>query len=104
MNGQPLHVTGQRPDLAAAVTQLERIDTAATVHYRSTGFFFWCLVAVSAGVVGLGALALGASAGARRDGAGWRVLLRGLALAAAPLPVATYLAGIVPWERAGAPR
>ncbi|MBW8767282.1 MAG: hypothetical protein JF630_14005, partial [Geodermatophilales bacterium] len=105
MNGQPLHVTGQRPDLAAAVSQLERIDTAATVHYRSTGFFFWCLVAVSAAVVGLGVLVLGARPGKRRrDGGRWRGLLRGLALAAAALPVATYLAGIVPWERAGAPR
>src|SRR4029453_16929020 len=32
MNGQPMQVDGQRPALAAAVAELERINTAATVH------------------------------------------------------------------------
>jgi hypothetical protein len=105
MNGQPLHVAGQRPDLPQAVAELERINTAATVHYRSTGFFFWCLVAVTAGVVALGMLVLGGRRGPRRRDAGrWRALLRTVALAAAALPVATYLAGVFPWERSGSPR
>jgi hypothetical protein len=104
MNGQPLRVSGERPDLARAVQELEWVNTAATVHYRNTGVFFWSLVLVSAALVGLGMLVLG---GLRGHPAGSRVmgrrLLRGLAIAAAALPIATYLAGLVPWERAGSP-
>src|SRR5256885_10693943 len=59
-------------------------DVCSSDLYRSTAFFFWCLVAVSAAVVGLGVLVLGARPGKRRrDGGRWRGLLRGLALAAA---------------------
>ncbi|MCW2530591.1 MAG: rane protein of unknown function [Blastococcus sp.] len=105
MNGQPLRASGHRPALAGAVQELERVNTAATVHYRSTGVFFWSLVLVSAALVALGVLVLGGfrvSAGGGSRIAGRR-LLRGLAIAAAGLPVATYLAGLVPWERTGWP-
>jgi hypothetical protein len=101
MNGQPLQVAGERPPLAAAVAELERTNIAATVHHRSTGFFFWTLVMVTAAVVGLALLVL--SGRWRGGGTAGRALLRLLALAAAALPVATYLANLAPWERAGSP-
>jgi hypothetical protein len=107
MNGQPLRPGGERPELAEAVGVLDRANTAASVHYRSTGAFFWGLVLVDAAVVGLGLLV----AGGRRRGraprpAGERLrgAVRPVALGVAALPVATYLAGLLPWERAGAPR
>ncbi|SNR86817.1 hypothetical protein [Blastococcus mobilis] len=106
MNGQPLQATGERPALDAAVEELEHVNTAATVHHRNVGSFFWLLVAVCAVLVGLAMAVLGgwqrrpvpAVRGARTRG-----LLRVLALAVAALPVATYLAGLIPWERADAP-
>ncbi|MGY1639302.1 hypothetical protein ACI78V_21865 [Geodermatophilus sp. SYSU D00742] len=107
MNGQPLRVAGERPPLAEAVDVLERANTTAAVHYRSTGAFFWGLVAVDAAVVGLGLLVAG---GRRRDraprpaGEWLRFAVRPVALGAAALPVATYLAGLLPWEGTGAPR
>jgi hypothetical protein len=106
MNGQPLQSSGQRPALAASVDELEHVNVAATVHHRNVGSFFWVLVAVGAVLVGLAMAVLGgwqrhprpAGRGARARG-----LLRVLALVAAALPVATYLAGLFPWERTGAP-
>ena len=106
MNGQPLRSEGERPELATAVQQLRDTNTAATVHHRNVGTFFWILVALSAAVVALGMLVLGgwqrrpraASPGTRARG-----LLGLLALVVAAVPVATYLAGLVPWERASAP-
>jgi hypothetical protein len=105
MNGQALRSGGPRPDLAQAVQELNWANTAATVHNRNTGFFFWVLVLVLAAVVALGILVLGGVPGrpARRPAGGLRSGLRGLAIAAAALPVATYLAGLVPWERAHPP-
>ncbi|WP_346623508.1 hypothetical protein [Blastococcus montanus] len=104
MNGQPLRNTGDRPALSAAVAELERANVAAITHHRSTGTFFWTFVAVAAAVVVLGMLVLGVG-GAGRPGPlrGARRALRLLCLAAAALPVATYLAGLAPWERAAAP-
>ena len=104
MNGQPMRATGERPPLEAAVAELEAVNNAATIHHRNTSFFFWTLVIVSAALVGLGILLLGGLFGLppRRSAVG-RHALRTLSIAAAGLPVATYLAGIVPWERAGAP-
>ncbi|GAB3324991.1 hypothetical protein GCM10027451_49610 [Geodermatophilus aquaeductus] len=106
LNGQPLTVTGDRPGTAQAVAELTRANTAAVTHHRSTGTFFLGLVAVQAAVVVLGMLVLGLTrdAGVRPSRARWRPVLRLAALAAAALPVATYLAGLVPWERAGSPR
>ncbi|TFV67160.1 hypothetical protein E4P40_24530 [Blastococcus sp. CT_GayMR20] len=104
MNGQPLHATGERPALESAVTDLEAVNTAATIHHRNTGFFFWTLVIVSAVVVSLGMLLLGGVPRLpSRPSALGRRALRVLAIAAAGLPVATYLAGFVPWERSGVP-
>ncbi|MGY1823055.1 hypothetical protein [Geodermatophilus sp. SYSU D00079] len=107
MNGQPLRVAGERPALAEAVEVLDRANTTAAVHYRSTGAFFWGLVAVDAAVVGLGLLVAG---GRRRDraprraGEWLRFAVRPVALGAAALPVATHLAGLLPWEDTGSPR
>ena len=105
MNGQPMRVSGQRPELSRAVTELDQVDTAATVHHRDTGVFFWTLVLVSAAVVLLGILLLGGVPGrpAPDRGDGGRRFLRTVAIVAAALPIATYLAGLVPWERSGSP-
>ncbi|SOD97241.1 hypothetical protein [Blastococcus haudaquaticus] len=106
MNGQPMRSDGERPELSAAVQELRDLNTAATVHHRNVGAFFWVLVAVSAVVVAAGVVVLGGwqrrPVGAA-PGTRTRALLRTLALAAAALPVATYLGGLVPWERTGAP-
>ena len=101
MNGQPLRSTGERPGLAESVAELERANTAALTHHRNTGGFFWTFVAAGALVVGLGVLVLGPD-GSRGHGRARRAL-RLLCLAAAALPVATYLAGLWPWERSAAP-
>ena len=105
MNGQPLRPAGERPELEAAVAELDRINTAATVHYRNTGRFFWSMVAVVAAVVGLGIGVLGGLRGSGRTTSRppWRRVLATAAVAAAALPVATYLAGLGPWERSGSP-
>ena len=104
MNGQPLRVSGERPELARAVQELEWVNTAATVHHRNTGAFFWVLVFVSGALVALGLLVLG---GLRvrpvLSGIVGRRVLRVLAVVAAALPIATYLAGLVPWERSDTP-
>ncbi|MGY1742764.1 MULTISPECIES: hypothetical protein [unclassified Blastococcus] len=116
-NGQPMRASGERPELAEAVDSLVRANVAATTHHRNTGYFFWSLVTVSALVVVAGAVVLGVRLrpgpgghgrldGVRTDGArGARQVaaVRTLALAAAALPAATYLGGLVPWERSGAP-
>ncbi|WP_448639768.1 hypothetical protein [Geodermatophilus sp. URMC 63] len=103
VNGQPLTVTGEHPGTAEAVAALERANTAAVTHHRSTGLFYAVLVAVVTAVVALGLLVLGV----RRDSrprVRLRPVLEPAALAAAALPAATYLAGLLPWERAGSPR
>ncbi|MGY1691333.1 hypothetical protein [Geodermatophilus sp. SYSU D01105] len=107
MNGQPLRVGGGRPALAEAVDVLERANTAAAVHHRSTGAFFWGLVLVNAAAVALGLLVAGGRRRARapRPAGEWlRGAVRPIALGVAALPVATHLAGLLPWEAAGAPR
>ncbi|MGR6963895.1 hypothetical protein ACU610_05480 [Geodermatophilus sp. URMC 61] len=107
MNGQALRADGARPPLAEAVEVLERANTAASVHYRSTGAFFIGLVVLDAAVVALGLLVAG---GRRRNrvprpaGERLRGALRPVALGAAAVPVASYLAGLLPWEQAAAPR
>jgi hypothetical protein len=104
MNGQPLQASGDRPALSRAVTELEWLNTGATVHHRNTGFFFWTLVIVVAVLVGLGMLLLGGFRGRRAEHRSrGRSVLRGVSIAAAGLPVATYLAGFAPWERADSP-
>ena len=45
--------------------QLDDANTAATVHHRNTGVFFWSLVLVSAALVALGMLVLGGLRGVR---------------------------------------
>ena len=75
------------------------------MHYRSTGVFFWVLVALVGALVAVGVAVLG---GWRRGvppppGARARAVVRALALVLAALPVATYLADLAPWERAGHP-
>jgi hypothetical protein len=106
MNGQVLDSTGDRPPLVRAVEELNRANAGATVHNRNTGFFFWTLVLMSAALLALGVLVLGGVPGVptRRPASTTpRTALRTLAIAAAAVPVATYLAGIVPWERADPP-
>jgi hypothetical protein len=106
MNGAPLQASGTRPALPAAVAELERLNTSATVHHRNTSAFFWSSVGLVAAVVALGMWVLGgalrgpAPVTSRRPG---RPFLRTAAVAVAALPVATYLAGLAPWERAGTP-
>jgi hypothetical protein len=122
MNGQPVTVTAARPALDDALTELQRANTRAVVHYRSTGSAFWLLVLVNAAVVAGGLLALGGREHGRlpdpvgqhgrvrtwlrgrRAGRRGRAVLRAAALVVAALPVATYLANLVPWERSGHPR
>ncbi|MGY1746975.1 hypothetical protein [Blastococcus sp. SYSU D00695] len=112
VNGQPMRAEGERPELSEAVATLVEANVAATTHHRHTGYFFWSLVTVSAVVVAAGAVLLGVryrpgAVRGRLDGLATTRrpvgALRLLALAAAALPVATYLAGAVPWERSGAP-
>src|SRR4051812_32955068 len=94
MNGQPFTVTGERPALDDALAELDRANTRAVVHYRSTGTAFWLLVLLDAALVAGGVVVLGGGRGGRlprRAGRGPRVL-RVLALVAAALPVSTYLA------------
>ncbi|MGY1773688.1 hypothetical protein [Blastococcus sp. SYSU D00813] len=105
-NGQPMRAAGERPALEEAVAELVRANTAATTHHRHTGYFFWSLVTVSAAVVVAGVAVLGFRRGAVSNGPRWAPGTRALrtsALAAAALPVATYLGGFVPWERSGSP-
>ncbi len=121
MNGQPMQASGTRPALADAIDELEVANERAVVHYRSTGDFFWALVLVGAAVVGLGLLTVGGWRAPLRTPDRWRRwwaahrpgpavrdrlrrLLRPVCLAAASLPVATYLASLVPWQAAGSPR
>ena len=112
MNGQPMRRTGDRPALAEAVAQLDRADVAASVHYRSTADFFWTLLLTNAGLVLAGMLALGGLPmvrglrwpGVRGLGPSWRRLVRAAALPVAALPVASYLATLVPWPAAAQPR
>ncbi|MGY1815744.1 hypothetical protein [Blastococcus sp. SYSU D00820] len=102
MNGQALRAGGERPDLAAAVTALEDANTGATVHHRNTGMFFWTLVALGAVLVAAGIAVLGARRPVSRPEPA-RAALRTAALAVGAVPIATYLAGLVPWERSDAP-
>jgi hypothetical protein len=105
MNGQPVTVTASRPALPEALAQLQDANTRATVHYRSTGPAFWVLVAVNAAVVAAGVLLLGGWSRFRpHGGRRARTLVRAASLAAASLPVATYLADVLPWQAAGSPR
>ncbi|SDG10262.1 hypothetical protein SAMN05660662_0346 [Blastococcus aurantiacus] len=105
MNGQPLRATSDRPALAEAVTDLEHMNVAATVHHRNVGAFFWLVVLIGAATVALGVLVRGVRGGGARLGRvrGAPAALRVLCLAVAALPVATYLAGLVPWERTASP-
>jgi len=122
MNGQPFTVTGGRPPLAEALAELDRANTRAVVHYRSTGATFWLLVVLDAAVLAAGLLTLGGWDRGRlagRDGSRARLrswlrrrgrvrgappVLQVLSLGAAALPVSTYLANLVPWELSGSPR
>ena len=92
----------ERPALARAVQELEWVNTAATVHHRNTG-----LLLLDAGdrLGGAGRPRRAGARRARRQPAGPRAGRRpaDLAVVAAALPVATYLAGLVPWERSGSP-
>jgi hypothetical protein len=104
MNGQPMRAVGDRPGLGQAVDRLEELNVAARAHFKSTGILFWSLVAGVAAVVGLGVIVLGRRPGTGRTGGRPRRLLRTGALVVAAVPVATYLAGLVPWEAADSPR
>jgi hypothetical protein len=106
MNGQELGTASGRPALAQAIAQLDRTNVGAVVHYRRVGTFFWVLVVLVALLVLGGLFLLGwVPPVAPRNPAGPRRLaaLRTVAMALAALPVATYLADLAPWERAGSP-
>jgi hypothetical protein len=118
MNGQPFQAVGGRPALDRAMVELDRANTRAVVHYRSSSTAFWLFVVLNAAVVVAGLLTLGGWdhgwPGRRGRLAGWLsrrrpgrrgpAVLRVAALGVAALPVSTYLANLVPWERAGSPR
>jgi len=116
MNGQPMTVAGDRPDLATALDELADVNAAAVTHHRSTGAFFWVVVGLNAALVLVALLTLGGWERGRLPGrpGAWlrgRRPVRGAvpavrlaSLAVAALPVSTYLAGLLPWERTGAPR
>ncbi|MGY1857232.1 hypothetical protein [Modestobacter sp. SYSU DS0290] len=103
MNGQPVQVAGERPPLAEAITELERANTGAVVHHRSTSTFFWTLVVLNGLLLAAAVLLLGLRRPRAVPG-GVRSALRLAALVVASVPVATYLAGVVPWERTASPR
>jgi hypothetical protein len=104
MNGQPMRATGERPALGRAIDRLDQLNVAARAHFKSTGILFWSLVVGVAAVVGIGVLVLGRRPGDARPTRGARRWLRWGALVVAAAPVATYLAGLVPWEATGSPR
>ena len=108
MTGRPMQAAAGRPPLAEAVAELRLANIAAMAHHRSTGIFFWTVVGVLAALVASGVQLLGGlrNAGRRRaePSARARRVLRGAALTAASLPIGVHLAGLVPWEGAGAPR
>lgn len=106
LTGTPLRPGGDRPDDAAAVVgHLAGRDTAAHAVRRIVPPFFLVL---SVGQV-LAYLALYAAIrrrGVRTSGLGLLRLLgllRGSAVAIAAVPIATYLADVVPWWRADHP-
>ena len=103
MNGQPMRATGTRPALARGRRRARPTPTpAATVHYRSTGVFFWTLRGRLGGGGPAGHAACSVASRGVRPGpgrAGRRLLPDGGASPPRALPVATYLAGLVPWER-----
>jgi hypothetical protein len=106
MNGQPMQVSDARPATSEAVAELDDVNTAATVHHRNVGTFFWILVGLCGGLVVLGMAVLGGwrrGRTVRGSGEGVRALVRTLALLVGAVPVATYLAGLVPWESTGTP-
>jgi hypothetical protein len=106
MNGQAWETSGQRPGLADAVQQLIEANTAATVHYRHTGAFFWWLVIAGAVLVLLGIATVGSWPRLRAPWAGNAragQAVRTAAILLAALPVSTYLVDLAPWQRSGLP-
>jgi hypothetical protein len=102
MNGQPMRSAGTRPPLGTAIGNLRLAGTGAAVHYRSTEVFFGVLVGVDALLVLAGLLALGGT-GPRHRRPRAAAAVRALGLPVAALPVASYLADLVPWERSAQP-
>ena len=99
MSGQPLLPGQPRPEsLTEAIAHLTDVDLAARTQGQHTSrFFLWLVVGsvllCAGGLIGL----------LRRPGPAIRGLVRLVALAAATLPAATFLANLVPWWRAGSP-
>lgn len=106
MNGQVLQTAPGRPALDQAIRRLDRANVRAVVHYRRVGTFFWVLVVLVGLLVLSGLFLLGwvPPLVPRRPATPRRLAaLRTAALALGAVPVATYLADLVPWEQAGSP-
>ena len=88
---------GRPSALSAAVSRLVDLDRAATAHRRLVPPFFSILVLSQLGLYLMCGLILRTGVRTRRRLAGSQYA----ALAFAAVPVATYLANLVPWWRAG---
>ncbi|MGI8693106.1 MAG: hypothetical protein ACR2JK_09440 [Geodermatophilaceae bacterium] len=98
MVGQPLQPGQPRPEsLTEAIAELIDANVAARAQGSLTSTFFLMLVVLTGALCPLCLLAL------RNGGSKLRVVVRLVTLVVATLPVATFLANLVPWWRAGRP-
>ncbi len=90
-----------RPSLAAALTSLTAADTAEQVWHSTHAWFYWAYLLGGLAALAAIALAFPGSAPERRikRQRGWRVV----AVFAVCVPVATFLANLVPWPRSAHP-
>jgi hypothetical protein len=101
--GSVITPDGPRPALTGAVEELVDADVAAQVQRRYLPHFFTLLVVSQLLLYGAAAVALRRQWGGSHRRLRVMRAMRRTALAFAAVPVATYLANLVPWWRAGHP-